>query len=354
MRARLARRVDDWPQPLLAAWKHAKSPPTSFYGVGSAAAKLSPRTLLACEDSMGQLFGYAERYGLLTQAVGSEFVTPALLEGFVGDLRARNVGNSSIRHRLADIARLLRLIDPLYDASFIIRPNGLSLRRALPDEPRDESVHDSREVHDVATALFREGVAGRGYAKGFVNIRDAALLGLFATRAPRAGACTKLRVQDLERVDGRYILSLPVTTSKNKKPLRYPLPHSLTEIFDAYLGHVRGELGGRRTDALWMSTQRRPMAQESVADVVRRRIMAAFGEVHGPQWLRKCLTTTAVMTDPAAAFDAATVLGHTPAVSLVHYNMATPVAALARHGDRVGRLQRETRALAARAFGWTK
>lgn len=353
MKPRIALRLEDWPRQDRAAWIAATAPASSLYSRGSAAAQLSPRTVESRLEAMAQWLGFLSRRGELTADSALALVTPERIDAYLGDMRARGNRNTTICGRLEGLAAAIRLMDPSRDTGFIRRPGGWPLSRWLPAEPRQVTVRDHREVLALALDLYRQGAAGSGYAKGHVAVRDAAAIGILAARAPRVGALAQVRLGDIEKLDGRYWLTLPEETSKTTRSLRYPLPGELTGVLDRYLEVARPALGGNRTDALWVGTWRQPITQQSLAGIVRRRTTLWFGKGRGPHWLRTCLTTTKAFEDPARALDAATVLGHTPEVALKHYNAANGAAALIRHGKRMAQLQRQTQGLAARAFGWT-
>lgn len=106
------------------------------------------------------------------------------------------------------------------------------------------------------------------------------------------------------------------------------------------------------TPCLWVGTRGRPMSARDLGKVVRRRTKAWFGVAKGPHWFRKCLTTTAALATPEAMLDVCSILGHSPEVSLRHYNAANAVTAAQRHNQRITRLKARTWLRAARVFGW--
>ena len=77
-----------------------------------------------------------------------------------------------------------------------------------------------------------------------------------------------------------------------------------------------------------------------------------FGAAEGPNWLRKCLRTTASLEGPEYALDASEVLAHSPEVSIRHYVKAQASRAVERHGIHLAKLRRSSAPLAASAYGW--
>jgi len=353
MNPRIALRFEDWPEDIQAAWLRATTPRHALFGSDGVAAKHSPYTLNIWLNVVGLFLAHLVQNGGELRSGLLPLVSQEHIESFVAGMRQRGVRNISIRTRLASLASAIRVLAPGKDVGFILNPGGVSIRKLLPMEPKHVPVRDYREIRDCALALYREGQAGRGYARGRAAIRDAAIIATMAVRAPRRGAFSSARVSDLEKIDGVYWLSLPATTSKTRTPLRYALASECTEVFDQYLDEVRPAFGGNRSEALWMGTRQQPLPPADIGRIVRRRTKQWFGQGRGPHWLRACVTTTATMEDPIAAFDAAIVLGHSATTALKHYNKATGVAALDRHGVRIQELEDRTRLLAGRAFGWS-
>jgi hypothetical protein len=348
---RLALPITEWPEHIRAAWLRATSSPTSLFAAGTAAAKLSPATVRARADALENWFGFLNHQGMLDPCRGDVLVTAELLDRYVAEQRNRGNRNSTIAHRLEGLHGALRLITPDRDFSLILRPGGRSLSRALPFVPRAVTIESPQDLLDLALALFQKGLAGQSYSGGKMAIRDAALIGILATRAPRNGALSQVELgQQLYERDGTYWLSFREKDMKGDQPLGYPLPTALTPVLNTYFQHVRSELGGNHTTRVWVGARNQPVSAAALAKAVRRRTRECFGTAHSPHWFRKCLTTTAALEAPEMVLDVCTMLGHSPSVSLRHYNEAIGAAAAQRQDARISRLQKETRLLARRAF----
>jgi hypothetical protein len=218
--------------------------------------------------------------------------------------------------------------------------------------PRPVRLESDKDLLDFALELFRKGVAGHSYADGKTAIRDAALIGILATRAPRNGSLSPVEIgQQLQKRNGVYWLCFGEADMKGDHRHSYPLPHVLTPILHAYIEQVRPAWGGHHTPRLWVGIRNRALTPAAVAKIVRRRTKDRFGTGYGPHWFRKCLTTTAALEAPESVLDVCRIQDHSPQVSLKHYNKATAVKTVGRHVARIDRLQQQTRQLAMRAFG---
>lgn len=341
-----------WPERYRADRERLTAPPQSLYDDSAAAAALRPSSRVTYWTAVGCWLGFLGRHGWLGQTEPlTETVTPERLDLFVAEMQARGNKNSYIKTRLACLHAALRLLEPQAAIDFIRHPGGIALDRALPSSPRRVAVRDFRELLDRACQLYQEGLAKRSSVLGKAAIRDAAILGLLALRAPRVSSLAAIKVGEhlIRREDG-YWLWLAEDIVKTETTISYPLDDVLTPILDTYLGEVRPTFGGDATDSLWLWVTGTGLRAGTITGIVGRRTKAWFGESRGPHWFRKCLTTTVTLESPELALDAAKILGHSPEVSIKHYNMASATAALRRHGSRLAARRRETAGLAARAF----
>jgi hypothetical protein len=341
-----------WPEPDRAAWQRAIAPATSLFDTGAAAAKLRPRTIAGYAQALGNWFGFLQRRGELEPRSVLDLVTPERLDLYVEEQRSRGNRDGTIAKRLEGLHAGLKLIAPLRDYRFILRPGGLPLSRALPFVPRPVQLETPEDLLGLALALYREGRAGRSYAGGRTALRDAALIGILATRAPRIGSVAAMQLgRHLQKRGETYWVWLEEQMMKGGNPLGYALPTAVTPLLDAYLISVRPAFGGNDTPYLWLGPRdKAAVSAAGLAKIVCRRTKAYFGTSRGPHWIRKCLTTAAALDSPERALDVCTMLSHSPAVALKYYNAAGATVAGRRHDQRVSRLQERTRQVAIEAF----
>ncbi len=205
-------------------------------------------------------------------------------------------------------------------------------------------------------ALFDRGLAMHSAARRRNAVRDAALLGLLATCAPRRRSVHAMEVGlQLTRGGNTYRLRFRPEDMKASNELDHDLLDALTPVFDRYLQVERCELlgmaGHRR---VWVNRTGAPLGMRGISKAVTERTRRHLGHELGMQIFRHCLTTTAVLVSPQAALDVPVVLGHTPAVSRQNYNRATAVAAAGRHADRMVERTRRLSSLAAAAYSWPR
>jgi hypothetical protein len=351
---RLSTPIEAWPQEDRAAWLRATGPADSMFGEASRAEEWAPATVRFRRAAFEQFVCFLYRQGHTDIPTVVPLVAQATIDAFVADMRGRPNNENTIGNRLKALHAALGLIAPGADFSFIVRPGGRPLRRVLRMRPRPVEVADTREIIAQVKALHRTGLAGQGYAEGRTARRDAALIGLIACRPERARAISVMRLGHhlFQRGEG-WFLDFDADDTKQKHDRHLTVPDWLVPILEDYIHKVRPTLrGASATDALWLATRGGAVGYGGLGKIIRRRTTEWFGRGRGPHWLRKCYTTTVIEEDPKLALDAALVCDHSPQTQLEHYNMAKAVAAGRRHNDRVDRLMQETRALAAKAYGW--
>ncbi len=354
MKPRMALLLADWPAADRLAWERANAASDDLFSEGKAAKELRPRTLDTHVQVYGLWLDFLGRTGCLVPGESpAQRVTPERLGAWCADQRARENRPWTLRSRLISLyGAMLRML-PDEDWSFIIRPGGLPLRRAIPAVAKPWVPYDVADIMRHVRRLHAQGLAGEGYAQGAAALRDAALMGFLLSRAPRIGPVSAMRLgQELtETDDGCYFVDLPPGTSKTKRRLSYPLDIETSAMMRDYLTHGRPQFSGAAaTDALWLGTRGQPLNVGGLSKIVIRSTTAWLGRPYGPHALRKWLRSSAARRSPEAAFDAAEVLGHSPRVSVQHYAAANGLDAVIRHGKHIAKLRRETAGLADRLF----
>lgn len=348
------RRPELWPEADRRAWEAATSPSGDPWEPGGKALKLRPNTRrnyaraygiwLAWLDSINQL--------LLTETPGQR-ATPARIGAWIGYMREIGRGNGTIKLYLIDLHAMLRLIAPGMDTLFILRPGGQSPHDLFPTEAKPFVPHDTADLLQQASHLHQQAMADKPGLRRWENLRDAALMAVLYSRAPRVSNLAAMRIGEHLRAqpDGSFLVHFPAAMTKSRRKLEYLLDPDCAHILSDYLVHGRPHLcGSATTDLLWMGTTGQPLNVTGVSGLVRRRNRDFTGEAEGPHMVRKWLTDTARSRSPEAAFDAAVVCGHSIQTALKSYAAAQDAHAGKRYGATIARLRRQSEGLAERAF----
>ena len=346
----------EWPQRDRANWANAVAPRRSRFQrqPAPAAADLRPATVRKAQLGYGIWLGFLARRGELDPgAPPASRATPERLDDWLADMRARGNRDTTILGRYRELGSALRLIEPGCDVARITRPHDTPLRRWLTPSPQTVTLVSVSDLLTRIEALFQAGIQGSSYAQGSTAVRDAAILGILATRAPRIGSLARMELgRQLQRTGDGFEVVFESEDTKTGMPLAWPLPERIAPILRHYLDIVRPKLNGSaRTPSVWVGTRGHPMNERAISKIVRRRTAEWFDTPRGPHWFRKCLTTWAAEEVPEHAFDASAVLGHSPAIAIAHYNKATARAAARRHGERLRALRRKSASLARAILG---
>ena len=342
-----------WPSADRRALERALAPDDDGSGECGQAAHLRTTTLAGYKYAYGQWLCFFTRCGALSDAEGpGERTTPERVAAWRRENKRRGLSPASRRHLLQGLCAMLRLLVPYCDWSFVIRPGGTSLKRAIRGRPKPFIVRDVVDVMIHVRRLHREGLAAPDGLERLQALRDAALLGLLLTRAPRVGSLVPMTIdkQITLRADGTWHVHFPSEHIKTGKALDFPLDAERSRMLTDYLEHAREHFpSAGTTDRLWMG-MKGPMTKEGFQQITERRTRAWFGQAHGPHIFRKWLRASAARRAPELAKDAADVMGHTAEVSVQSYSEASGLHAAMRHGDRLAERRACHAGRAERAF----
>jgi len=343
-----------WPEADRRSWEAAMTPSADPWAPYGSAAGLSEKTLRSYTRVYGIWLAHLAQTGqLLAHETPAERATPARVKGWHEAMVALRRANGTMKLYFMSLHVVLGHIAPDYDTDFILHPGGRSLDQIFPTRGKPSEPHDTLDLLRHVAKLHQAGLAEPPGLRRNKQLRDAAIMAVLYSRAPRVGDLARMRIGDHLRVldDGKFLVRFPAETGKTPRDLEYLLDPEIAMIVMDYMQIVRPHLrGSANTNMLWMGTTGRPLNDIGVTGVVKRRNRDFIGKAEGPHMARKWLTDTARSRSPAAAFDAAEVMGHSPQTALLHYAQAEDLHAASRYGQTIARLRRETESLAKRAF----
>ena len=335
---------EDWPELDRAAWGLVTTPTRSRFGPHRRARKRRTASLRMARETYCIWLSFLSRAGQLDPDVSpAARITPERLDDWVEEQQARGVRNSTIKIRMRDLRRMMLLIAPKADTKFILRPGGMSLDEAWPDEPRERIHFNVQEVFDRAMKLFHSAQSGTDDFSSACPERDAALVGLLAGRAPRIASIAAMRLgEHLYRREGLWFVTIPPEDMKTGTPVTFRLPPRLQPVFDCYIETVRPAMkGALSTDRVWMGLKGKALSPAHTGRIVRRRMMEWYGATVGPHAFRRFLTTTVAMEAPELLPDVADMLCHSARTQAKNYNEANMDRAAKRYSDLIDRLEKE-------------
>lgn len=344
MTGRLSLPLEQWPARDRAAWERARSPMNDLLEEGGEAATLRQATVAGYVYAWRALLASLAAAGDLDPHEPPEArLSPERLHRLDAEMQRRGLRPASRRHSRLALYCMGRLLAPRAELDHVRRPGGRSLRHIFPLQARLVEHKDAREV----LARLREA---HGKAMGQEDgperrrlLRDVALLGVLATRAPRKASLATLRLgRDLRLgADARYAMRIPPEHSKTRRPLEFVLDAEVSQWMGSYLQLSRpGFPGAAATDALWMG-MKGPLGPEGISKIAEDWTRRWFGKAEGPHAFRKWLRQSATDRHPELARDTELVMGHSAEVALQHYTAARQVAAAQRHASHLAAERRK-------------
>jgi hypothetical protein len=323
-----------WPEPITLSWQQAVN--------SRRGRRRSPDTYLSYAASVGIYLGYLQSEGLLDpDASLAEQVTPDRSDDY-GEYLVRH-GNAphSIVGRFRSLRAALQMMHPRVDFGFVTNPDGIPLQQTMEMRRRVLFVPDARHNVFWAEALFRGALDLPRAIRRQLQVRDAAMIGIFAELAPRARAMQALCLSNLVRHREEWILRQEGPIMKGGRTvLELPLSLRVGAILDRYLAVERRELlQGQDHDALWVAGDGGPLGRSGLELMIGRRSKAQYGVGFGPHRFRTSLTTTLAMMGGDRPFDASLILGHSATTSLRNYNRARGIEASRAQDERISALE---------------
>lgn len=323
---------DRWPATDQAAWTLSCTPGDPFDDPRHGAT-LRQDSLVKIRKGYGRWLSFLEACGWLDAgqpALGR--VTRRRLRAYFHALRRAGNADCTIIGRFNELALAMKLLAPGEDASWIRRPDGVSIHAMLPKAKRHLMVPDSAVLFNWALRMMDKAKAEPSRYGRLAAYRDGLLLALFASRGRRLRSMALLRPgQELVCHDGHYRIELAPDQVKTDKPDHFDLPKRLTPHVQHYLEVVRPALlEGLPNDALWISRPGKQLTAKAIQNLTLRRTRQRFGKAFGPHRFRHAIATTAALRDPGHPGLAAGLLGISDAILEQNYNRAGQSQAAAR------------------------
>ena len=343
--------IDEWPVPDRLAWEQVRAHcrgPFRKYGGGH---HLSEHTVKKAEKGLRRWLGFLKRTEELDDSVTPrDRITLKRLDHYFEHLRACGNADRSVVGRFEELQSALTIMYAGQDFRWITRPNGTPISQYLEMRVRAVFVPSNTDLLIWADDLFNQAVPLHDKRARCSQVRDAVMIAILATLAPRQRALASLRVGvHVKQVDSGWILDQTSLLTKEKNRLVLPLPAHVCVMLERYLSVERQELlGGYDGDPLWVSGYGAQLSTSGIVNMLWRRSRLRFGVAFSTHRFRTSLTTTSAVESPDMPFDSSLILGHGIQASLQNYNRATGIAASRRHAERLKKLRLATEGLARR------
>jgi site-specific recombinase XerD len=323
--------ISEWPDNDRCAWEGACRP-GSRLKPGGRASHLAEVSRDNLERRYGGFLKFLQLTDRLeTNAAAAAQVTPANVEAYVKELIPRVVPVSVYTY-ICCLRQTAQLLAPATDFSWLTE---IERDLALFVEPRskfDRLVSTERLV-TAGLALIIEGMESPASdVARAVRVRNGLAIALLAVCPIRIKNFAALQIgTTFKLVDGRWWITLPSITTKNRRPDERPVPDYLNRYIEIYLTRSRPVLlqSGSATNALWISsTTGRPVSRVPFGNLITKITLETTGVPVSPHLFRTAAVTTAVTHGGSTPHLASALLNHRdPRVTEEHYNRASSISA---------------------------
>ena len=337
--------VADWPQIDRDAWLRGTQARRGPFRKNGGGKPLSKATYWKREQGYGTWLWFMNSRGLLDVGQRPEArITLEHLDAYLEHLTNSGLSDYTIVGRFEELRGAIQTICPTGDFTYVTRPGDVSIRQLLPMTRKTLFIPDVMTTLKWAEDLFKEALSQSVPDRRRILVRDAAIIGILADRAPRLRALCSLQIGlHIRQVGEEWQLLQDAPIMKMRNTLEMPISSRIGPILERYIRIEREELlGGRSNDQLWVTTNGNTLGYKSVQYILRYRSFLRFGQSVSAHRFRASLATTEALLNTASALDTSTILGHSPEIALKHYNRATAIAASRRHDEYLTELMSDT------------
>ena len=341
-----ALKLADWPPVDALAWAQALTRANSPFRKYGGGRRRSPRTYDKYTKGYGMWLRYLQDMDELDPAVAAaDRVTLDRIDGYFVHLEERGNGDYTIVGRFEELRGALQLIAPERDFGFVTRPEGVSIRQMLDMSRRAVFVPDSRHNELWAEDLYHEALTLPVPARRQILMRDAAMIGILASRAPRARALMQCRLgSHLKRTAEGWDLVQDTSVTKARNILELSLGPRVSRILERYITVERNELlAGRESDAPWITEKGEPLGRKGMEYMIAFRSKQRYGVSFGPHRFRASLPTTRAVVAGDRPLDGPLLLGNGAEMTLKSYTRANNLAASRNQDASVTVIEDEAR-----------
>jgi site-specific recombinase XerC len=155
----------------------------------------------------------------------------------------------------------------------------------------------------------------------------------------------------LRRVGNGWLIKIPASETKNKRPLELAVPEELTSYFQTYFERVRKRMANPTETAMWVSWDGDRLAYHSIYVEFTRFTAKLFSKPINPHLFRDSAATTLATHSLKAVMAAPGLLGHThPETTAKYYTHAGGIEASRKMNEILLRHAKSTRRAKAPAY----
>lgn len=327
--------ISDWPYDDQKAWvRAAESDPLAREGQG-ASSHWRVTTRRFVQIGYGNWLGWLDaRHGVCRDEAPAQRATVERVREYLTEMTAAGLADYTRAGRLQALGDALRTMCPETPTAFIGKLAGRLFAEARPLRDLNGRLRPAREILELGYKLMQS--ADTDHLPGVrrpIAFRDGLLIALWACRMPRVANLSQITIDGhLKRTGDRHRLEFTSAEMKQRRPWGCSWPERLEDALTEYLAVHRPLLAKRSTGnskVLWMSQFGKPMPSASVAQIIKLRTTAAFGQSISSHLMRHIAATGLAEAYSNSSTDIAAVLGHTTTdTAEKHYILGRGVAAV--------------------------
>jgi site-specific recombinase XerD len=332
-----------WPALDQAAWNGVIRGSRSPFRKDGGGTNRSPYTVTKVANGYGRFISYITHFHHnLLSAPPCERLTTDVLDGYFEHMGEMHYADNTIVCYFDDLQKAMTWMHPGQDFQFVTMPQGSPLASLLPMACKNTPVPHTVVFLACARQSFNAGLAETNRSRRKRFIRDAALLGILATAAPRIETLWQLQIpRHLRRVGDEWWLEFTPdilkTGRQSGRSLEVPVEPEVGGWLTRYIESERPEmLNGQQHRSLWVTTTGKPMVKGSISGRMRVLTERLLGTAYGTHACRTALATTEAIEGSVNPLDSSLILGHSsPQMTRAHYNRANAMSAGQRHAKRL-------------------
>ena len=322
--------VQEWPLADQRAWEEACRPGMRLKPGGRASylAEVSRKDFASRYGAFLDFLQRSEKLKLKAPAAAQ--VTASSVTAYVAELRAR-VTSVTTWNCIYKLRRAAELLNPNIDFSWLSEIESELALVMVPRSKFDRLVLIGRIV-EAGLTLIAEAESPKSAFERAMGIRNGLIIVILALCQLRLKNFVALEIGNtFKDVDGSWWISLPSSSTKNKRWDERRIPNSLNHAIGLYLNQARPILMRSSVDdnSLWISSRTgRRFTYKNLGTLISKITFQTLGVDVSPHLFRTAAASTAAVKLPQYPHLASALLGHSDSrVTDEHYKRMTSLIA---------------------------
>jgi integrase len=323
--------VQEWPLADQRAWGEACRPGVRLKP-GGRASYLAEVSRKDFANRYGAFLGFLQRSGKLKlKAPVAAQVTASSVKAYVTELKAR-VTSVTTWNCVYKLRRAAELLNPSIDFSWLAEIESELALVMVPRSKFDRLILSGRIVEAGLTLIAEADKYAKSQFERAKGIRNGLMIVILALCQIRLKNFVALEIgNSFKEVNGSWWISLPSSSTKNKRWDERRIPSSLNHAIDLYLNQARPTLIASSMDdnSLWISSRTGVrFTYKNLGTLISKITFRTLGVDVSPHLFRTAAASTAAVNLPHYPHLSSALLGHTDSrVTDDHYKRTTSLSA---------------------------